>query len=116
MTILSTVNTLFEKLIALQLNAFFENNSIICPQQHGFIAGRSTAITVSALSQFINTALNKQDIAVSIFLDVRKAFDTICHARLFEKLETYGVVGNALQFIQSYFHARGQQVVINKHG
>lgn len=52
---------------------------------------------------------------MSIFNDVRKAFDTICYAGLFEELESYEIVGNTLQFIQSYLDARRQQAVINKY-
>lgn len=43
MSVLSCLNTLFEKIIVLQLKRFLVDNDIICPQQHGFVPARSTA-------------------------------------------------------------------------
>ena len=51
-----------------------------------------------------------------IYLDFRKAFDTVAHARLANKLYTYGIRGNMLNWIKSFFKDRKQKVMINDEG
>ena len=50
-----------------------------------------------------------------VFLDLTKAFDTVCHKRLLIKLEHYGIRGNALNLLSSYLSNRMQFVAINNH-
>ena len=49
----------------------------------------------------------------TIFLDFRKAFDSVPHKRLLLKLERLGVSGNVLKWISSFLSNRSQRVVIN---
>ena len=48
-----------------------------------------------------------------IFMDIAKAFDTVPHNRLRHKLQWYGIVGNAYQWISSFLSDRHQKVVID---
>ena len=63
----------------------------------------------------ISSALDRGDIAVGIFLDLLKAFDTVNHNILFDKLEHYGIRGLALKWVKSYFSNRLQFVDFNGH-
>jgi ribonuclease P/MRP protein subunit RPP40 len=49
----------------------------------------------------------------SIYLDFRKAFDTVPHQRLLKKLESYGICGKLLKWITQFIVGRKQQVVID---
>lgn len=113
-SVLSVVNTIFEKLIAFQLKTFLDVNHIICPQQHGFVSSRSTSTAVVTLSQLILSALHNHNVAVSVFIDIKKAFDTVSHSILLMKLEAYGVRSGALEFFKSYLSSRQQQVVLKQ--
>ena len=62
----------------------------------------------------IATSIDRNQIAVGIFLNLSKVFDTIDHQILFSKLEHYGIRGIALQWIKSYFHNRKQFVQFNE--
>ncbi|XP_075752074.1 vacuolar protein sorting-associated protein light isoform X4 [Rhipicephalus microplus] len=111
-SVLSSINTTLEKLISSQLRHFLGEQNVLCPQQHGFVANRSTSTAVSMLTQYINSALHENNIAIAVFLDIRKAFDAISHSILLEKMHSYGIKGNSLDFFSSYLSARKQKVVI----
>lgn len=112
---LNCLNTLFEKIIVLQLKRFLVDNDIICPQQHGFVPARSTVSAILTLSHNIITALHNGEIATAVFLDIKKAFDTVPHDILLQKLESYGFSDSSLQFFSSYLSSRKQKVVINNN-
>ena len=57
--------------------------------------------------------LKKGQFVVGVFLDFSKAFDTVNHDILFEKLYHYGIRGPALQWFKSYLHERKQYVTYN---
>ena len=51
------------------------------------------------------------DIIIGVFLDLKKAFDTILHDILRKKLHTYGIRGKALELLKSYLTERNQYVI-----
>jgi hypothetical protein len=57
--------------------------------------------------------LNNGDWVVGIFLDLKKAFDTVQHEILLKKLVRYGITGTALKWFESYLSNRFQCVDIN---
>ena len=61
----------------------------------------------------IATAIDQNEIAAGVFLDLSKAFDTLNHEILFSKLEHYGIRGVALNWMKSYFNNRKQFVSYN---
>ena len=82
-------------------------------QQFGFIPGRSTNDAIFYITRDLFEANNSNQPSAVVFIDLRKAFDTINHMTLFAKLFNYGVSGQALEWIQSYLAARTQYTVAN---
>ena len=67
-------------------------------------------------TQNILEAINNGKINISIFVDLKKAFDTVCHEILLAKLEHYGVRNVELQWFRNYLSSRTQYVHLNLKG
>ena len=61
----------------------------------------------------ICSVLDRKEHAIGVFLDLSKAFDTVNHEILFDKLYHYGIRGLALDWVKSYFLGRTQFVEYN---
>ena len=108
----SFLNKIFEKLIHKRLLDFIEQNNILSPYQFGFRQNTSTQDAVINLSEYLYETLNKKEIGVGVFIDYSKAFDTINHAILINKMSKYGVRGIPSNLFKSYLKNRRQVVKI----
>ena len=61
----------------------------------------------------ISAAIDSKQIALGLFIDLSKAFDTVNHEILLKKLEFFGIRGLALEWFRSYLSGRLQQVQYN---
>ena len=89
------------------------DNNIIAKQQSGFRPQHSTE---TALIDSTNEWLFNKDnglISGVLFLDLKKAFDTINHEILISKLKSYGVKGHSLKWFKSYIQGRKQVCSVN---
>ena len=84
--------------------------SIVTPCQFGFRKSLSTADAITSLTEFIYTSLNNKNHALSIFVDLSKAFGTINHEILLSKLFLYGIRAMQLDWFSSYLTDRKQYV------
>ena len=112
-SILPIISKVFEKEVFRQLYAYLNENCLLSKFQSGF---RPYHSTVSALIQMCDVFFDNMDngkLSGVIFLDIRKAFDSIDHNILFEKLKSYGVSEMELTWFQSYLTARHQQCFAN---
>lgn len=112
-SILNPFAKLFEKCLHEQLNKYFEVNKLFSPNQYGFKKNCSTADAVLDIYNQLLDNLDKNLITSSVFLDIAKAYDTIDHDILIQKLEIYGVRGVPLELMQSYLTERKQYTVVN---
>ena len=96
----------FEKIIYKQVLDFFNSNKLLSTKQWGFRNLHSTVLALlnSSNNWYIN--INKGDTNGVIFLNNKKAFNTIDHSILLEKLLRYGVSEDSLLFIKSYLMNR----------
>ena len=108
----SVVGKIFETLIRDALVSHATENAIIKIQQHGFMKKKSTLTNLLEYLEALTKA-NDKHIPVDInYLDCRKAFDTVPHLRLIEKLKTLGVQGNIIEWITNFLLNRRQRVSI----
>lgn len=74
----------------------------------------STCHTLITLVDKINNSLNFGDVMLGIFIDLKRAFDTVNHSILLKKLYAYGIRGNIHLWFKSYLENRKQYVFIHK--
>ena len=109
-SILPTVSKILERAIHTQLCRFLTANNILSSSQCGFRKGYSTEHAVIALTDHIRRGMDQGLITGSVFIDLRKAFDTVDHCLLTEKLQGYGVNGKELDWFVDYLQNRKQVV------
>ena len=83
--------------------------------QFGFRENHSTEMAIITLLDHFIGALEKGHHIIGIFLDFSKAFDTVNHEILLEKLSKYGIRGIANTWIRSYLDNREQFCFLNDH-
>ena len=112
-SLLSNFSKIIEKLMANRLNTFLDLHSIIYPNQFGFRAGTSTSHALISITETIKKTIEEKKYGCGIFIDLKKAFDTVNHDILLQKLEHYGIRDQALLWFRSYLTDRKQYVNLN---
>ena len=107
-SLLPNISKLFEKLIKNRLSKFLEKNKCHFSRQFEFRNKHSTTHALIDLTKTIRKAIDDNEFACGVFLDFKKAFNTVNHGMLLKKLEHYGVRGNALNWFTSYLTDRKQ--------
>jgi len=104
----SIFSKVMERIIVVDVLSYCRKHNLISKQQHGFLSKRST---VSNLLDCINDwtiALMNHDSVVTAYIDFQKAFDSVCHAKLFDRLSSLGICGNLLDWLKSFLTGRTQ--------
>ena len=87
-------------------------NDLISDKQHGFIAGRSCTTNLLEVIDIWSKYLENDFCIDSIYLDFAKAFDSVPHVRLLQKISAYGIKGKDLKWISTFLSGRWQKVVV----
>lgn len=114
-SLLPQFSKILEKMFFIRLDDFIAKHSILCEQQYGFRADRSTSFAIIEFIEKVINAIDRKQYAVGIFLDLKKAFDTVDHKLLIKKLQRYGIRGIAQTWISSYLENRKQYVEIQNN-
>ena len=112
-SLLSNLNKIIEKLMFKRLYAFLEQYKCIYDLQFGFRKNHSTNHAIISIVQKIQDAIKNKKIAIGVFIDLQKAFDTVNHSILLEKLNHYGITGISNTWFKSYLTDRQQFVSIS---
>ena len=112
---LLSVNKIFEKLTYERMLSFIDSCGLITEYQFGFRKKRSTTDAIFEVIQFASSGLNKKEHVIYLFLDLKKAFDSVSHKILMSKLHKLGFRGNVHSFLKSYLSNRYQYVHINNY-
>ena len=112
-SLLPIFSKIFERLIYDQLIQFLDRHKILDELQFGFQKNKSTENAISAIVKNITEASTQKQSSYCIFLDFAKAFDTVNHGILIDKLSHYGVKTQTLSLFKSYLSNRSQVVEVN---
>ena len=95
---------------------FIDKNNLIYSSQYGFRKSHSAEHAVLDIVEDLLSNMDKQYFSSGIFIDLKKAFDTVNHEILLNKLNFYGFRGLIIDWFQSYFKKnRTQTIQIGEH-
>ncbi|CAF0722117.1 unnamed protein product [Brachionus calyciflorus] len=109
-SVLSPLSKVFEKIIYKQIYNYFDINKLMNDNQHGFRNSRSCETALHTIISQMFKTLSQRLIALFIFIDFKKAFDTVDSRILIIKLRKYGFDPGAIKLIVNYFLNRQQKV------
>ena len=109
-SLLPVISKVFEKIVSDQLYKYFTDNDLIFTSQYGFRKLHSTELASIELIDRIAQYMDSGKLPLSIFLNLSKAFDTLDHSILLDKLKFYGISNTPLKWFQSYLRSRQQFV------
>ena len=110
-SLLSILSKVLERCVARRIVSFTQDR--IYHLQHGFRNGHSCTTQLLAVLYAIGKALDNGDEIDIVYLDLTRAFDTVCHVHLLQKLNFYGITGALFDWITDYLFHRRQRVVVN---
>lgn len=112
-SVIPTIARVFERLIYNQIYEYLTTNDLLNSKQYGFRSLHSTALALSVSTNHWLLDMGNGKMNTVIFLDIKKAFDTVDHDILLKKMMAYGISGSELEFFESYLRNRVQYCNIN---
>ena len=112
-SILPVLSKVLEKKIKKQVMEYLSETYLLSENQFGFRCKRSTELASILFTDSIRKEVDQGKMVGAIFIDLSKAFDTISHAKLLDKLKQYGICNKELMWFTDYLFNRSQQVKYN---
>jgi hypothetical protein len=112
-SVLSVFAKILEKIMYSRLVSFLDSVHILYPKQFGFRENHSTELAVTEAINIVTSSLNQKKLVLTVGMDLSKAFDTINHEILCNKLSKLGINGQPLNWFRSYLSNRKQMTRFN---
>ena len=109
-SLLSNLSKLFERAMHTRMYEFLEKYDAFYELQFGFRKKYSTNHALLSIVEGIRQSLDNKTFSCGVFIDLEKAFDTVNHEILLNKLDHYGLRGLSNKWFQSYLSGRMQKV------
>ena len=104
---------ILESIIRTKVLKYLTDNNIVTHYQHVFVSKKSCFTNLLETCEDWTAAVDQGCGVNVIYLDYSKAFDTVPHLRLIEKLKGYGISGSLLMWLMNFLQGRSQMVVLN---
>ena len=113
-SVLPILSKIMERVVFTQLSEYLETNKLLTNCQFGYRYKRSTECAATLFVDNIRREVDKGNLVGAVFMDLSKAFDTVGHATLIEKLRRYGINESELSWFTDYLFNRSQVVEIDQ--
>ena len=97
------------------MKCFIDKTNILYPSQYGFRHGHSTEHARLDIVNAIQSNMDKGSFSCGVFIDLKKAFDTVDHNILLKKLDFYGFRGMIQDWFESYLRERTQVTKVGQN-
>lgn len=114
-SVLPVISKVFEKVLYSRIKTYLDTVNFLYEKQYGFQPQSNTLSATIDIVTRIKVNIDNKQIALGIFIDLKKAFDTVSHSLLIQKLRALGIAGTALDILKSYLTNRHQIVKIQNH-
>ena len=101
------------KIVREAIMKHLNKNNLLSDCQYGFRQNRGCILQLLKVVAEWSKDIDKTKQVDCIYLDFKKAFDTVPHKRLLKKLQSFGITGNVLKWIKDFLSGRHQRVVVN---
>ena len=108
--VITMVAKVLEKIVSTQLNQYLEQNNLLYPHQGAYCCGKSTEDIVLLAVDHIATSLDKGSVACAAFIDLRKAFDSLDHCLLLQRISELGVHSTVVEWFKDYLSNRYHRI------
>ncbi|KAK4810578.1 hypothetical protein QYF61_007315 [Mycteria americana] len=102
-----------EQIILSAITQHVQDYQVIRPSQHGFMKGRSCLTNLISFYDKVTHLVDEGKAVAVVYLDFSKAFDTVSHSILLEKLAAHGSDGCMLHWVKNWLDGWAQRVVVN---
>ncbi|KAK4828345.1 LOW QUALITY PROTEIN: hypothetical protein QYF61_026006 [Mycteria americana] len=104
----SVLGKVMEQTILSAITRHVQDNQVIRPSQHGFMKGRSCLTNLISFYDKVTRLVDEGKAVDVVYLDFSKAFNTISHSILLEKLAAHGLDGCTLRWVKNWLHGWAQ--------
>jgi hypothetical protein len=111
-SLLNITGKILEKILTSRLKHVLETNNLLPPEQFGFRAQRSTINPILEFHTDSTRHANLKECTLAVFLDIERAFDTVWHDGLIQKLISLRLNPNFIKIIDSFLTNRTCRVKI----
>ena len=112
-SVLNIMSKVVERVVFDQLYGYLSENKLLYELQSGFRSSYSTDTCLMYLTDYIRQECDKGRYTGMVMLDLQKAFDTVNHAILLQKLSALGMRDESVDWFRSYLSGRSQVVDVN---
>ena len=114
-SVLPVISKVFERILYDQLYSYISTHNLLTNKQFGFRRLHSTMTALLGSTNSWQLNMDRGLFNIVVFVDLKKAFDTVDHEILIQKLELYGLSNASLGLMQSYLSERKQSCVIQNN-
>ena len=106
---LHTVEKILELVVKGQLMHYLNCNNLLIPEQSGYREGHSCESALNLVLAKWKEKIEAKETILAVFLDLKRAFETISRPLLLQTMKRFGIVGTAYKWFESYLYDRTQK-------